>query len=72
MDTKDYAVSLDQKDPLHHFRDEFIIPSNADLKRKKRKVDCWYTSMLESFLLTILQGMKGFLKGRVSIFVATR
>ncbi|KAL3447291.1 pyridoxal phosphate-dependent transferase [Aspergillus insuetus] len=32
--TRDYAASLDAKDPLRIFRDEFIIPSVQDLKRK--------------------------------------
>ncbi|KAL4797139.1 kynureninase 1 [Aspergillus venezuelensis] len=32
--TKEYAASLDAQDPLHHFREEFIIPSTKDLKRK--------------------------------------
>ena len=32
--TKEYAKSLDEKDPLRHFRDQFIIPTRADLKRK--------------------------------------
>lgn len=31
---KDYAVSLDDKDPLCHFSNEFIIPSREDLTRK--------------------------------------
>lgn len=32
--TRDYAEALDAQDPLHQFRDEFIIPSKQDLKRK--------------------------------------
>jgi kynureninase len=32
--TREYAASLDAEDPLRHFRDEFIIPSVQDLKRK--------------------------------------
>ncbi|RHZ70663.1 Kynureninase 1 [Aspergillus turcosus] len=32
--SKEYAESLDAQDPLHRFRDEFIIPSKKDLKRK--------------------------------------
>lgn len=32
--TREYAESLDAQDPLRHFRDEFIIPSKKDLKRK--------------------------------------
>ncbi|PTU19321.1 hypothetical protein P175DRAFT_0502857 [Aspergillus ochraceoroseus IBT 24754] len=32
--TKEYAESLDATDPLHHFREQFIIPSKKDLKRK--------------------------------------
>ncbi|RMJ21077.1 hypothetical protein PHISP_08056 [Aspergillus sp. HF37] len=37
--TRDFAASLDAQDPLRHFRDEFIIPSKADLKRKTLYVD---------------------------------
>ncbi|KAL4998005.1 pyridoxal phosphate-dependent transferase [Aspergillus recurvatus] len=33
--TREYAASLDAQDPLRHFREEFIIPSTKDLKRKK-------------------------------------
>ena len=29
-----FAERLDQEDPLKHLRDQFIIPSKADLKRK--------------------------------------
>jgi kynureninase len=32
--TREYAEALDAQDPLHQFRDEFIIPSKQDLKRK--------------------------------------
>jgi len=32
-DSKEYAESLDFKDPLRPLRNEFIIPSGADLKR---------------------------------------
>ncbi|KAI9871695.1 MAG: Kynureninase (L-kynurenine hydrolase) [Pleopsidium flavum] len=35
--TKEYAQSLDAKDPLKDLRKEFIIPSKADLKRKTLK-----------------------------------
>jgi kynureninase len=31
--SKEYAESLDSQDPLRHLRNEFIIPSEADLKR---------------------------------------
>lgn len=31
---KDYAQALDAQHPLRHLRDEFIIPSKKDLKRK--------------------------------------
>ncbi|KAK2765171.1 Kynureninase (L-kynurenine hydrolase) [Arachnomyces sp. PD_36] len=31
---KEYAQALDARDPLRHLRDEFIIPSKKDLKRK--------------------------------------
>lgn len=37
--SKDHAVSLDARDPLRHFRDEFLIPSQKDLKRKTLAVD---------------------------------
>ncbi|KAE8380715.1 pyridoxal phosphate-dependent transferase [Aspergillus bertholletiae] len=37
--TREYAESLDAQDPLRHFRDEFIIPSKKDLKRKTLDVD---------------------------------
>jgi kynureninase len=30
--TREYAASLDSQDPLHHIRNEFLIPSKADLK----------------------------------------
>lgn len=32
--TKGYAEALDAQDPLREFRNEFIIPSKRDLKRK--------------------------------------
>ncbi|PYI30163.1 kynureninase [Aspergillus indologenus CBS 114.80] len=32
--TREYAQSLDAQDPLRHFRQEFLIPSKSDLKRK--------------------------------------
>lgn len=31
---KEYAESLDAQDPLHHLREQFIIPSKEDLRRK--------------------------------------
>ena len=31
--SKEYAEALDARDPLRHLRDEFLIPSNADLQR---------------------------------------
>lgn len=34
-DSKEYAASLDAADPLHEFRDKFIIPSKANLACKK-------------------------------------
>ncbi|KAE8146036.1 pyridoxal phosphate-dependent transferase [Aspergillus avenaceus] len=37
--TKEYADSLDAQDSLHHFREEFIIPSKEDLKRKTLAID---------------------------------
>jgi kynureninase len=36
---KEYAEALDAQDPLRAFRDEFIIPSKKDLKRKTLAVD---------------------------------
>ncbi|KAL2004419.1 hypothetical protein VTN02DRAFT_30 [Thermoascus thermophilus] len=33
--SKEYAQALDARDPLRHFREEFIIPSKKDLARKK-------------------------------------
>src|SRR6266498_3121664 len=35
---KEYAQSLDKQNPLRHLREEFIIPSKADLKRKTLKI----------------------------------
>lgn len=37
--TKEYAEALDAQDPLRQFRDEFIIPSKKDLKRKTLAAD---------------------------------
>ncbi|KAL2355376.1 pyridoxal phosphate-dependent transferase [Cryomyces antarcticus] len=34
MAAEEHARSLDAKDPLQHLRDEFVIPTRADLKRK--------------------------------------
>jgi kynureninase len=36
---REYAQFLDERDPLRHFREEFIIPSKKDLKRKKLAVE---------------------------------
>ena len=36
---REYAAALDEKDPLRHFRDEFIIPSKKDLKRTTLAAD---------------------------------
>lgn len=33
-ETKEYALQQDEKDELRHLRDEFLIPSKADLKRE--------------------------------------
>jgi kynureninase len=33
--TLEYAQSLDAKDHMRHFRDQFIIPSKANIKSKK-------------------------------------
>jgi kynureninase len=32
--SREYAKKLDENDRLKHFREEFIIPSKADLKSK--------------------------------------
>lgn len=32
--TREYAQSLDAKDPLREFRDQFIIPTKKDLTRE--------------------------------------
>ncbi|KAF7586011.1 Kynureninase (L-kynurenine hydrolase) [Aspergillus hancockii] len=37
--TREYAESLDAQDPLRQLRDEFIIPSKKDLKRKTLDVN---------------------------------
>ena len=34
-DTREYAASLDAADPLRGFRDEFIIPSKANIACKQ-------------------------------------
>jgi hypothetical protein len=34
-DSQQYAVSLDAKDHLRSFRDQFIIPSKGNIKAKK-------------------------------------
>ncbi|KAJ6103674.1 hypothetical protein N7486_003896 [Penicillium sp. IBT 16267x] len=36
---KEYAEALDAQDPLHQFREEFIIPSKRDLKRATLAAD---------------------------------
>jgi kynureninase len=33
--TKEYAQSLDAKDPMRQFREKFIIPSKANIRAKK-------------------------------------
>jgi len=33
IDSIEYAQRLDKQDPLRHLREQFIIPSKADLKR---------------------------------------
>lgn len=33
--TKEYAASLDATDPLRGFRDQFIVPSKANIATKK-------------------------------------
>lgn len=37
--TREYAEALDAQDPLRQFREEFIIPSKQDLKRKSLAED---------------------------------
>ena len=37
--TREYAEALDAQDPLRQFRNEFIIPSRKDLKRKTLSTD---------------------------------
>ena len=32
--SREYAEELDRKDPLRDFRNEFLIPTKADLKSK--------------------------------------
>jgi len=32
--SREYALKLDREDPLSHFREDFIIPTKADLKSK--------------------------------------
>ncbi len=34
INTREYAEGLDNQDSLKHLRDEFIIPTKADLKNK--------------------------------------
>lgn len=36
---RDFAEAQDECDELRHFRDEFIFPTKADLKRKTLKAD---------------------------------
>ena len=33
IESIEYAQRLDKQDPLRHLREQFIIPSKADLKR---------------------------------------
>lgn len=33
INSLEYAQRLDKQDPLRHLREQFIIPSKADLKR---------------------------------------
>lgn len=42
--TLDYARSLDAEDPLRHLREEFHIPTKADLKREKLEPDGQFPS----------------------------
>ena len=38
--SREHAKTLDQNDSLKHFREEFIIPTKADLKRKTLVKPC--------------------------------
>jgi len=56
-DTKEYAASLDAADPLRGFRDEFIIPSKANIASKKLAKPGVYFSVSTAFpILTSNQG----------------
>lgn len=37
--TREYAKALDEQDPLNRVRDEFYIPTKADLRRKTLSSD---------------------------------
>lgn len=61
--TKEYAETLDAQDPLRQFRDEFIIPSKRDLKRKTLVADesssntvAWVSSLLLNSNSRVLLG----------------
>ena len=38
--SREHAETLDQNDSLKRFREEFIIPTKADLKRKTLAKSC--------------------------------
>lgn len=68
-DTKEYAASLDAADPLRGFRDEFIIPSKANIASKKLAKPGVYLSVPAAF--SILTSNQGFQRSHVSTFAAT-
>jgi hypothetical protein len=79
---KEYAELLDAQDPLRRFRDEFIIPSKKDLKRKtlfpndgmyvRLCVDAPFASLIQAVSASMLQKLKRHLMKNVFIFAATR
>jgi hypothetical protein len=66
--SKEYAELLDAQDPLRRFRDEFIIPSKKDLKRKtlfpddgmyvRLRIDSPFTSLIQAVSASMLQKLK--------------
>lgn len=80
--SKEYAESLDAQDPLHRFRDEFIIPSKKDLKRKtlfpnngmyvRLRIDSPVAPLIQAVSASMLQKLKRRLMKNVFTFVATR
>lgn len=68
-DTKEYAASLDAADPLRGLRDEFIIPSKANIacKRLAKPGECVSAPTDSSFLTS----NQGFQRSLVSTFAVT-